>query len=224
MKRLLFILIAISITSCSLTKRVHYGGYHVEWKHFNKSPEKFDACDNEAISTAKPSDEASEQMAEILVEEPHELIQPIEKKPVTEQPSTTIESSTKPETAAPKRGPTLSRIWADFSPFPRPTLDRSGKPKKDITADEAVKNTGWIIFAIGAFLLLSVIIAILAQEGNGNGSGLDGMENIWSFILYILFLLLGWLLIRALGNWGAVGVCAGIMVIGLLFVLAGSIG
>lgn len=176
-RTLLILPLLLLLISCTITKRVHRPGYHVQWRSIHRTQEaqehltKQDAhqADNEidvnALSTKetaliKQNDVQPEIVSATRISPPE--TRPHEKKPIRERLSQQLTEI--PATPPQRFVSSTSQTVAKHRQSSRPILWQ--------LSPSTLKTVGTVFMCIGIFLLLgSALVSLGAFSGAGNGNG-----------------------------------------------------
>ncbi len=200
MIRTLLILSMLSFVSCTVTKRVHRKGFHVEWKK------------NYATNAKTSEKRTSNTTASVAKQE-------VGGRHQTANRSDTLLNAFEPEigkTPTPRAGATDANkemgalsskqdLDADFDPLqkiksPKTTTKRRSVPrvdeeerKKDSGADEVLKVFGIVLLLFGIMLLVASFVILFGFTGFGglfNALVFSGNGFLVGFLGFLLFLLI----------------------------------
>ncbi|MFT6922690.1 MAG: hypothetical protein ACJA1C_001696 [Crocinitomicaceae bacterium] len=206
MLRLLIFTMIVVLSSCTVTKRVHRPGWRVEWHSVKKAPKDHDAVETERDKTVKTEFKndvlnetqiaASESELEEKTGAKESLLSARLDSTETIAPvhvSDDYQLSKKRNFSFNKRNDFLKELS-----FDKKTVSTTNKQANRRRRDgKGLLSLGLIIMSIGIFFFLSVMIAW------ANFSFIQ-FNSILGAILYILFALVGYVLILVFGLINAV--------------------
>jgi hypothetical protein len=187
MKHLLTFFLFSTLISCTVTKRQHRGGYHIEWrKNYSTSSneqkekqkvESHKEANQEILITAEPNNQTLTGSEIVIIDE-------VSVENLPEQSTKSYKHSLIPEITESSKN-TIEK-----------TKTQRARPIYFNDASiENMRKAGWIIMGVGLFLFLCVLLA--------SAPGITAAGSIGQLILYIIFALLGLLMILLFGPVGA---------------------
>lgn len=212
MKTIFFILITVLTVGCTITKRNHLGGYHISWnKQYFKSKENSCELNAELPKYANINQFTRDSNRLVISENAYE------------QDSSLIISSsivTTPAITTAQKVPVEKTFLIPLSPAIKEKhhTNSCAQVRPIYVSDqqlEMMEKTGWILFGIGLFLLLCVLSALIPQVASAS--------TLWQIIIYILFALIGLLLIYLFGMLGAFIFSLSVALCGLTLALIAKI-
>lgn len=188
-RKLLFLPLIILFISCTVTKRVHRRGFHVQWHKIERTQP---AEEKNSISTEVQRDNSNQEIASHP-----KKINPIDSTRLesNNEPVRTSTLSIKPEkrvltTLRPSITENLNfeSILSAKKKNTRVTSHTSSRPIFWRMSAKSLKNIGIVLICIGALLLLA---SLLAQLGAFSGNG-DGGSGVWLNFFLDLITFSGW--------------------------------
>jgi hypothetical protein len=190
------------IASCTVTKRKHLRGFHIEWRKKNTQAKVERAQEVKALLSSDTQEVVSQNTEIKLVDHANSHYDEVTTDELVESSLHQIESR------HPIVGSNETSIAERYSSEPKTVK---------YVHDEALEGTvraGWIIVIIGGALILCVIIAL---------TGIIDFSSILGLLIMILGGLIGLGLIAAFGLTGAFLFGLSVAVFGLFLVMIGAI-
>lgn len=228
--------------SCTVTKRVHRPGYHVQWRSIHRTQASQENLTKQYESSAEKEIESAllpTKKATFVDHEAVEMEKALQSEPVSSQNN--LEEKTPLKTLVTKQ---LKEIPAfrlkQFIPSSSKssTKERSSRPILWRISPSALKTMGIICICLGIFLLLgSALVSLGAFSGAGNGNGAAWLnffldliaisEWFWLLIfivLLVLLLYLAFLFVRYVMGGALVGLIVGaaLFILGVFFYALGT--
>lgn len=189
-------LLLVFLASCTVTKRVHRPGYHIEWKkHYKTQKSSKEYKELDGVSKTLEMDALKVQEAAFLTERSYEL-EPLLDISSTEKEQVlldVVEEELKEHNSKEQREIRRTRKYAPFESLKERTQKKS---KQRLRGIPELRNIGYVLLGIAGFLLIGVFFAYfglwaleslfynLVFSGNGIVAGILG------FVIFLIILLL----------------------------------